>query len=76
MDDEGFVPDVDDATDAVAGVEGRRRPRVVLDRSVVVAVLDLLRTTTLRYVGQRRISVKFRLREGNTSTATHSVDGV
>lgn len=44
MDDERFVSDVDDAADAVAGVEGRRRPRVVLDRSVVVAVLDLLQT--------------------------------
>ncbi len=48
MDDEGLVAEVDDAGDAVAGLQRGHRPRdelapgEVLHRPVVVAVLQLL----------------------------------
>ena len=48
MDDEGLVAEVDDPGDAVAGLQGRHRAgdelpaRKVLDRAVVVAVLQVL----------------------------------
>lgn len=44
VDDEGLVTDVDHATNAVTRVEGCRGSWVVLDRPVVVTVLDLLQS--------------------------------
>lgn len=41
---EGFVTHVDDPADSVARMEGRRGPWIVLNGSVVVAVLDVLST--------------------------------
>lgn len=42
MYDEGLVADVYDPRDPVAGVEGGRSTGVILDRAVVVAMLDFL----------------------------------
>ncbi len=42
MDHERLVADVDDSADSAARPEGRHGSWVVLDRSVVVAVLDFL----------------------------------
>jgi len=42
VDDERLVADVDDAADSAARPECRHGSRVVLDRPVVVAVLDFL----------------------------------
>lgn len=42
MDDERFVADVDDPADSAASAERRNSSGVVLDRPVVVAVLDFL----------------------------------
>lgn len=43
MDHERFVPNVDNARNAVAGVKSSGRTRIVFNCPVVVAVLDLLR---------------------------------
>ena len=51
VDDEGLVAEVDDARDAVAGLQGRHRAGdelaavEVLDGAVVVAVLHVLQTS-------------------------------
>ena len=42
MNDKGLVPNVDHPAQAVAGVEGPCSPGVVLDRTVVKTMLDLL----------------------------------
>lgn len=42
MDDERFVADVDDSADSAARAEGSHRAGIILHRSVIVAVLDLL----------------------------------
>lgn len=42
MNNECFVSKVDNPTHTVARVEGRRGPGVILNRSVVVAVLNFL----------------------------------
>lgn len=42
MDDERLVADVNHTADAVARVKGGTGARIVLDRAVVVAVLDVL----------------------------------
>lgn len=45
VNDERLVAHMDDTADAVAGVEGRRRPWIVLDSPVIVAVFDVLEKT-------------------------------
>lgn len=42
MNNERFVPYVDDAADTVARMKGRTGTRIVLDRAMVVAMLDFL----------------------------------
>lgn len=48
MNNERLVPDVNNAAHAVARVEGRSGPWIILDRAVVVAVLDVLEKTKKR----------------------------
>lgn len=43
MNNERLVAYVDDATDTVARMKGRTSTRIVLDRAMVVAMLDFLR---------------------------------
>ena len=54
MDDEGLVAEVDDAGDSVAGLESGHRSRdelparKVLDRTMVIAVLQVLEEKEIR----------------------------
>lgn len=45
MNNERLVANVDDATDTVARMKGRTGTRIVLDRAMVVAMLDFLWTS-------------------------------
>lgn len=46
MNNERFVPYVDDSADTVARMKGRTGTRIVLDGAMVVAMLDFLWTQT------------------------------